>query len=341
MNPKVSILMPSLNVSGFISQCMNSVVSQTLEDIEIICIDAGSTDGTWEILQEFANQDNRIRLIQSDKKSYGYQMNLGLNAAKGDYIGIVETDDWADSVMFEKLYSAAEDNRADVAFSNYFQYSASEDEKSVFFENLAGCTYNKLINGTDDNFHLFLNNPAIWTGLYKREFLKNNQICFNETPGAAYQDSSFYLIVCTTASSIYLLKEAFLHYRIDNENSSVKSAGKIYAICDEMHFYENYVHQFCDEKKYMPICARVKFGKYLWNYNRISGKYQKEFLNKIRAEFTQDDQNGYYQKDLFSETDWHMLHQILQSPYRFYLATCKGDNFYVRLRDSYFSRKAG
>ena len=82
--PVVSILMPSLNVVKYISECMESVIRQTLKDIEIICIDAGSTDGTFEKLVEYTEKDNRIRIIKSDRKSYGYQMNLGIDAAKGE-----------------------------------------------------------------------------------------------------------------------------------------------------------------------------------------------------------------------------------------------------------------
>ena len=89
--PKVSVIMPSLNVGRFIRECIASVSKQTLEDIEIICVDAGSTDGTLELLEYAAQLDHRIQVVRSDKKSYGYQMNLGLDAARGEYIGIVET----------------------------------------------------------------------------------------------------------------------------------------------------------------------------------------------------------------------------------------------------------
>ena len=92
--PKLSIIMPSLNVHLYIKDCLESVIHQTLHDLEILCIDAGSTDGTWEILEKYAGKDNRIRLIRSPQKSYGYQMNLGIRESTGEYIGIVETASW-------------------------------------------------------------------------------------------------------------------------------------------------------------------------------------------------------------------------------------------------------
>ena len=104
--PKVSVIMPSFNVEPYIKQCIESVINQSLKEIEIICVDGGSTDGTIEILEEYSYIDSRIKLIRTDVGSYGYQMNLGINIANGEYIGIVETDDYIDEDMFESLYEA-------------------------------------------------------------------------------------------------------------------------------------------------------------------------------------------------------------------------------------------
>ena len=99
--PKVSIVMPSLNVRPYIEECLDSVQNQTLKDIEILCVDAGSTDGTLEFLRERAAADSRIQVIESDRKSYGYQINLGIKAAKGEYFAILESDDYIIPEMYE------------------------------------------------------------------------------------------------------------------------------------------------------------------------------------------------------------------------------------------------
>ena len=91
--PKISIIMPSLNMAQYIQECMDSVLRQTFEDIEILNVDAGSTDGTLEILNKYLAEDSRVHILHSHKKSYGHQVNLGIEQAKGDYIGIVDTDD--------------------------------------------------------------------------------------------------------------------------------------------------------------------------------------------------------------------------------------------------------
>ena len=101
----VSVILPSLNVARYIRECIDSVRNQTMQQIEILCVDAGSTDGTLEILEKYVAVDARIRIINSDQKSYGHQVNLGIEAARGQYIGIVETDDFIDTVMYQNLYS--------------------------------------------------------------------------------------------------------------------------------------------------------------------------------------------------------------------------------------------
>ena len=111
--PKVTVIMPSLNVVKYIDSCMDSVLAQTLQDIEILAIDAGSDDGTFEILQEYASLDKRIKVMQSSKKSYGYQLNMGIALAQGEYVGIVETDDKIEPDMFQTLYESAIKTKAD------------------------------------------------------------------------------------------------------------------------------------------------------------------------------------------------------------------------------------
>ncbi|MCR2065245.1 glycosyltransferase family 2 protein, partial [Campylobacter helveticus] len=94
MSVKVSVIIPSLNSINYYDECIKSVINQSLKEIEIICVDANSTDGTLELIKKYQAQDERIKLIISDKKSYGYQMNLGIAAASGEYVGIVESDDY-------------------------------------------------------------------------------------------------------------------------------------------------------------------------------------------------------------------------------------------------------
>ena len=108
MTPKVSVITPIYNVSKFLPQCLDSLIAQTLEDIEFICINDGSSDDSLEILNAYAARDSRIKVIDKSNGGYGHTMNTGIDAARGEYIGIVESDDWVNADAFEKLYTIAE-----------------------------------------------------------------------------------------------------------------------------------------------------------------------------------------------------------------------------------------
>ena len=321
--PKISILMPSLNVAGFIRECMDSVLTQTLSDIEIICIDAGSSDGTWEILQEYASGDTRIRLVQSDRKSYGYQMNLGLAVARGEYIGIVETDDWVEPEMFKNLYSAAREMSADIVKANYYWYYTIPEKRNVPFDNLKRCQYGTVFRPRE-TMRLFETTPAIWSGIYRREMITEQDIRFNETPGASYQDASFHFMVCAVADRAVCLPQYLHHYRRDNENSSVNSPGKVYCVNEEMLFFERFLskHSQISEEVFKPYMA-LKYEKYRWNYFHIAPKYQWDFLCRSREEFLRHRDDGDLDKSLFSSRSWIDLNEIMDSPVRYYGSTCK------------------
>src|SRR5574344_2160891 len=130
--PKVSVIIPIYNVEKYLRQCLDSVVNQTLKDIEIICINDGSTDSTLSIIKEYATNDNRIKIIDKKNSGYGDSMNQGLDMATGDYIGIVESDDFAELNMFDKLYNKAIENNLDLVRCQYFHYKTKENINELF-----------------------------------------------------------------------------------------------------------------------------------------------------------------------------------------------------------------
>lgn len=235
MKPKVSVIMPSLNVADYIEECLQSVVGQTLKEIEIICIDAGSTDGTWEILQKYV-ENTTIKLLHSDRKSYGYQVNIGIREAKGEYIAILETDDFVEPVMYEMLYHLAESHQADFVKADYDSFLTLDNGKPFFkhvkmWQNETG-NYNYLLcpNG---NLYLYVNDISIWRGIYKKSFLVDNHICCNESPGAAYQDIGFVLQVLACARRAYYTDESYYRYRMDRVESSINSLNGVRYVFQE------------------------------------------------------------------------------------------------------------
>lgn len=321
--PKVSIIMPSLNVAPFIRQCMDSVVKQTLKEIEIFCVDAGSTDGTLEILREYEQKDKRVCVIVSDKKSMGYQYNLGIDASAGEYIGMVETDDWIEPDTFACLYEAAHREKADIVGANHYEYYTTPEIINKPFENLCNCPYEETFS-TKTNLSPFPIRPLMWSAIYRRAFLTENSIRFNETPGASYQDMSFHFMVLTAANSIYFLNKYFYHYRKDNEASSVNSGGKVNCIFDETAYYEAFLEtRSLDKARLIKPYMEWKQGHYNWNYNRILPQFQWEFLMRFRNEFLAHREAGLLEERYFPEKSWKNLNEMLDYPILYFKKTCK------------------
>lgn len=221
--PKVSIIMPSLNVQPYIRQCVDSVLNQTLNDIEILCIDAGSTDGTLEILQEFAQKDHRIRLLHSDRRSYGYQVNLGIKNSVAEYIGIVETDDYIVPEMFEILYSAAVNaGRPDVVKSGNYVIWPAPDGGERITEDYPIDLPSGSVFQLSDHYELLIGHPNIWTCIYKRAFIKKNNIHVVEAPGGGWVDVPFLYQTLCEAGQICWVNKPLYYYRRNNPTASTR-----------------------------------------------------------------------------------------------------------------------
>lgn len=307
--PKVSILVPVYNVERFLPQCLDSLVAQTLEDVQIICINDGSTDGSLEILERYAARDSRIEIIDKPNSGYGASMNCGLDAARGEYIGITESDDFASKTMFAKLYRYAKRHDCDLVKSNYYEYCAGADTK---MEPFAGFPYKKVFDPADckDIIKVL---PIIWTGLYRRQMLLDANIRFNETPGASFQDTSFVHRVWFAARRVAILRGRYLHYRVDNANSSVKSASKVFEVCGEYALTEAFLREDTARfEKFAALLQVMKLDTYRWNYNRIADDCKPSFVQKWSEEFRAARDEGVLDCDYFSEGDWALVQELLE-----------------------------
>lgn len=220
----ITVLIPTLNSIEFMQECLESVINQTLEALEIIVIDAGSTDGTLELIESYQKKDGRIRIIHSEKKSYGYQLNMGITMARGDYIGIVESDDVVELDMYETLLEVAIEKDADFVKSNFAHYAVTEDKQEMIIPEtiISKSIIGKVINPIEYK-NIYLEDFYLWRGIYKREFLIKNKIVFHESTGAAYQDIGFLYQTFALAKRVVYLENCFYKYRRNNSNSSTYS----------------------------------------------------------------------------------------------------------------------
>lgn len=324
-NIKVSIVVPIYNVEKYLRQCLDSIISQTLKEIEIICVNDGSTDSSPDIINEYIAKDPRVKVINKPNSGYGHSMNMGFDAANGEYIGIVESDDYADANMFESLYAQAKKYELDVIKSGYYFYYSQPTEKNIKQEIVSSVLANKTFCPTSffkakmELVEFFNIKPTIWSAIYRKDFIRSNNIRFNETPGASYQDAGFNFKVWTCAEKVQLIKEAFLHYRQDNENSSVNSKGKVFCICDEYAEMERFLNLHPLKKGILEcVMNRIKYDSYMWNYERLAPKYKYLFLERASAEFKENMEQGTLLKEYFEWYKWDNLLAIINDPIDFH-----------------------
>ena len=313
--PAVSVLVPCYNVEKYIRQCMDSIVNQTLADIEIICLNDGSTDGTLAILQEYAAKDSRVRIIDKPNSGYGDSMNKGLEAATGEYIGIVESDDWAEADMFESLYALAKEHDCDMVKSNYFDYRGGE---STLVEVLPEESLLQVLTPRKRT-EIFFKPTYIWTDLFRREWLNRHKIRFQPTPGASYQDIGFNFKTLACAERAFFIKRAFLHYRRDNEASSVNNRGKTYCVCDEYREIERFISEDRSLTHLSPVALYRKYQVYYWNFRRLRMPLDSEFCMSASKEFRKDFAQGRVEEKLFKTKHYRKLRRWAFHPWLFIL----------------------
>lgn len=320
--PKVSVIMPSLNVADYIEQCMESVINQTLKEIEIIAVDAGSTDGTLEILRKYEAQDNRVRVTQSDKRSYGYQLNLGISMAQGEYIGVVETDDYIELNMYETLYSLAIESEADYVKGiavRFFEGSAAYTSKiEVFTEKEFAANHGCLTVNPSITSELILRDFYLWTGLYKKDFITS--IRLNETAGAAYQDIGFlFQTFCKAQKAIYIDK-IFYHYRQDNPNASVYNPKAFRYIVEEYQYAESLLQDESELQRTLRYCKMFRQANQRVRLMAVSGNVWDSALSdlqiisdKLKQDMNYDIASGYLRHNELTELEF-----MLQDPIYLY-----------------------
>ncbi len=342
MSKKISVIMPSLNVVQYIRQCIESVLNQTLEEFEILCIDAGSTDGTLEVLREYAEKDNRVRIVHSDIKSYGVQINMGIQMASSDYLAIVETDDFIADDMMEKLYTIATSYDLDYVKAEanaIYTYNSVEVREPLILSDTDVSVYGKVVN-LQDTPQILLMDYYIWRGIYSRSFLMENQIVCNETEGAAYQDIGFAHLTVLHARRAMYIPEVFYQYRVGRDGSSSKSMnGLEYTYLE----YERLIEEYQYEKK-LPKGADIFF------HTRMAKAFVCEYAHIIRGAdyklngalqkyylwFQQYIQKSIYcgklNNSCFSDAEWKNLLMLLQAQDEYH-TILKADDTRAKMRE--------
>lgn len=325
---KVSVIIPVYNVEKYLRECLDSVINQSLKEIEIICVNDGSTDTSLDILNEYAKKENRIRIINKKNSGYGNTMNVGIEAAKGEYINFLESDDLIEPDMLKTLYDIVVKKDIDIIKADYFEYYG-ENKKLVPIELLKDKTkYNKCLEPSR-NLWLFYVPMMNCLGLFKREFIIKNNIKHNETPGASHQDMGFWFQTFCFATNIYYVNKAFYKYRQDNTNSSMNTLSnenKIYCVHDEYKFVFKILKKNKNVREWAaPVFYHRFFGSSWFRYINFVDYLKPLFLHVFSEDLKFYSKQEDFTLERFSVNEKNIVKNLIRDPQEFYIKDLYND----------------
>ncbi len=318
---KVSIIVPTYNVEPYLVECMESITNQTLSDIEIICINDGSTDGSLAILKSYAEKDSRIILVDKENGGYGIGMNIGLEKATGEYIGIVEPDDFVPVNMFGDLYKIASENDLDFVKADFYRFErASNGDMFLTYNHLdrKDMYYNQIFNPseTPEAVRFIMNT---WSGIYKKSFLDEWGIRHNETPGASFQDNGFWFQTFAFAKRAMIINKPYYMNRRDNPNSSVKNMQKVYCINVEYdHIRDILIEHPETWERFKTYYTLKRFHNSVATLRRIDNSLKKDYVDRFSKEMKRARDLGEMDEELFTAAERDNLHLLISQPNVYY-----------------------
>ncbi len=311
--PKISVIMPIYNNIQYIDEAMTSILYQSLKELEIICINDGSTDTkVMQRLNFYSYIDKRVRVINKLNTGYGSSMNLGIKEAKGEYIAIVESDDYISENMYKELYNYAQYGY-DIIKSDLYRFTDDCNKRNVTYWNVAPKeAYRKKIIPRDHiDYLLEVMSGTSCTSIFKRKFLLNNEIYYNESPGASYQDIGFWFKTMYYCNSIFIIDKAYYFYRMDNLASSSLNKDKMAAVINEYNYIYNYFHNKHKDTFFWSLYYRRKIISYMYNFNKQINKIN--FVNIIRDEFVKDQHDVLFDDKYLTENVKREFYNIIDS----------------------------
>lgn len=279
--PTVSVVIPVYNVERFLQECVDSVLCQTFKDFEIILVDDGATDSSGVICDEYSKNDNRIKVIHRKNGGLSAARNTGLDAANGEYVYFLDSDDWIKKETLEKLVGLAESDKADVVFFDAFVFftdceenpNVYKYERSKKYETANGQVVLKKLLATDEY------RTAVPLMLFKTQYLKNNALTFRE--GILHEDELFTFLVYNANGIISHCHEEFYARRMRAESimtgsSMLKRYDSMYQIYFELSgMYKQRILKGESAELYLARIARSVLAKY-----RLLGEEKKQRDNE-------------------------------------------------------------
>ena len=287
---KVSVIMPIYNARDFLAIAIDSVLAQTLKEIELICVDDGSTDGSLDILKEFQANDERVRIVTETNAGPAIARNNGIRRARGQYLAFLDADDFFEPMLLEELYSAAEADTLDIAIADYDVYNSrkSRFEKPVYPEKVEIFKSGKVTSkGEFPDEIFFATNGAAWNKLFRKSFINEHNLLF--LPDVKlYEDVYFMIGALALACRIRMVNKVMVHHRLHSEQSRAKVFRKYYHQIPEI--YSKARDLLMERGMYSPLsfCYRNYTADRCYKlYNMLPGDEKERLWNMLHDEYAE------------------------------------------------------
>lgn len=265
--PAISVIMPIYNTEMYLRECLDSVLNQTFTDMEIICVNDGSTDNSLNILLDYMARDSRIHIMNVPNGGYGKAVNIGMDAAQGKYMAILEPDDYLPLNAYELLHHAASLHHLDIVKGLYTTFAGAPSQYK--HDRPRNPIRSWEISRPTDHPEWFSRYKANlvfpWSGLYRLDFLKSNHLRFHESPGASYQDTGWFFITFAYAQRFMGIPDVIYHYRCDNPASSMSLSTMQTKPLDVFHQEYLYALHFLKNEKEKAAIMPFIFMEWMKN----------------------------------------------------------------------------
>lgn len=302
MLPKISVIIPVYNVEKYLNRCIESILSQSLQDFEIILINDGSTDSSPEICNNYAKKDNRIKVIHKKNSRVAAARNDGMKVAKGEYISFVDSDDWIESNMYKIMYEKAKELEVDIIMCDYMKrgkntiYTVSQPINGGFYnkERIEEELYPNLIMFEKIEFPATISNC---TCLFKNDFIKRNNLYYDERIHYC-EDSIFGSIAMYNANKFYYLKDNYLYNYFYNSNSTTTTYNK--NKWDAYLLINNELEKYFKNKDY-DFSRQIKINMLYFTLNMLSEIGRANYSFNEKRKFCSNIMNNKKVKNIFKD----------------------------------------
>ena len=313
----ISIIIPVYNCEDYLRECLDSLLDQTLKNIEIICIDDESTDSSYKILQEYAKKDKRVKVVKQEHSNAGNARNIGMSMAKGEYFLFLDSDDFFDKNLCKKAYLNAHNNKLDVLLFTAYRYDNNTQEKTAY-TTLLNTNYlnmRQVYNSKDLKDHIFLiTSGCPWTKLFRRGFVEEHNLQFQ--PLSNSNDVYFTRSSVALAERIMALNEKLVYYRINHGNNTQATKHKkplnfIYAYIavkeklEKEGVFEDFYKAFIN----------IVINETIYNYNSTKTDEAKEEIAKylIKEGIHKLGLENIKEEDIYLKSKYEEFKQIIDS----------------------------